>query len=245
MNVVTSVQLGLTGTNHWLAPLYLDSNSVGMASAWSGSYHVLNMDAHYDDYVVTDTLLALPIIAGIPPAHPYRQLTAKIRAAGVTGNIGECVAAIFANRCLNAAVADIAHTRARRAYKQRKAPDYLMRLGALMPSIFAPIVPNNFVLQWPVWWPVESKARNTVSASRSARIAALRQLTTYWSLLVNSQPAVVGFGIVVTLNYQQPREVRATLFLPRNQDALVQRLQEVGEDIEDAQLRDCLHGCGN
>jgi len=203
------------------------------------------MDAHYDDYVVTNTLLALPLIAGIPAAHPYRQLTAKIRAAGVTGNIGECVAALFASRYLKAAVGDIAHTRPRQAFRRRRAPDYLMRLGALMPAVFARVVPNNFNLPWPVWWPVESKARNTAAATRAGRQGALRQLVTYWLLVTNSQPAAVGFGIVVTLMYQHPRELRATLFLPRNQATFVEELREQGEDIDDPQVRSNLHGCGN
>ncbi len=47
------------------------------------------MGRHYDDYVVTDHTLGLPAIVGIPVAHPYERLTGKIRAAGVTGNIGD------------------------------------------------------------------------------------------------------------------------------------------------------------
>src|SRR5450759_1530645 len=108
MNVATRIQLGLSGPTRPLAPIYLDAPSVGNASSWRGSYHVLNMAEHYHDYFGTRRVLALPVIPGIPPAHPYQRLTAKIRAAGVTGNIGECVAALFARRYLNAGVGDIA-----------------------------------------------------------------------------------------------------------------------------------------
>jgi hypothetical protein len=245
MNVPACIQLGLIGPSQWLSPIYLDATAVGTASSWSGSYHVLNMADHYDDYVVTSRIIALPIIAGIPAAHPYRRLTAKIRAASVTGNIGECVAALFASRYLNATISDIAHTRPRQPFQRRRAPDYLMRLGPLMPAIFAGVIPSNFAISNPQWWPVESKARNTFAAARAGRRDALRQLTTYWSLLVNSQPAAVGFGIVVTFTYQPPRELRATMFLPRNHAALVEAFEEAGEEIEDAILRSNLYGCGN
>lgn len=63
--------------------------------------------------------------------HPYERLTGKIRTAGVTGNIGEAFAAIFARRCLGAGIGDIAHVRPCWPFRRRKSPDYLMRLGTL------------------------------------------------------------------------------------------------------------------
>src|SRR5205807_585191 len=107
MNIVVRIQLGLGGLIRTLPEIWLDSASVGGAAAWSGSYHILRMAEHYDDYVVTGRILALPVITGIPPAHPYQRVTAKIRAAGVTGNIGECIGALFARRYLNANIGDI------------------------------------------------------------------------------------------------------------------------------------------
>ena len=130
MNVALRIQLGLRGTLRALNPIWLDVGSVGAASSWSGSYHVLAMGRHYDDYVITGRILGLPPIVGIPVAHPYERLTGKIRAAGVTGNIGEAIAALFARRCLGAGIGDIAHVRPRRPFRRRKSPDYLMRLGA-------------------------------------------------------------------------------------------------------------------
>lgn len=244
MNVVAHIQLGLAGVIHVLPPIWLDAAGVGSAASWSGSYHVLQMGNHYDDYVVTGRIIALPPIAGIPPAHPYGRLTGKIRAAGVTGNIGECGAALFARRYLGAAIGDIAHTRPRQPFRHRRAPDYMMRLGALMPAQFGPIIPNRFTLTWPNWWPAESKARSSDGAIRKGRRDALRQLVTYWSLIAFTQPTAVGFGLIVTLTYRPPREMRASLFLPCNQPALIAALQAAGEDAPNETVMPNLYGCG-
>jgi hypothetical protein len=243
MNVALRIQLGLCGLARALNPIGLDVGSVGAASSWSGSYHVLAMGRHYDDYVIIGRILGLQPIAGIPVAHPYERLTGKIRAAGVTGNVGEAIAALFARRCLGAGIGDIAHVRPRRPFRRRKSPDYLMRLDTRMPGPFAPIVPNGIAMTWPTWWPVESKARSTNRGSLVGREDALKQLVAYWALLASSQPAVVGYGQIVTFTYQPPREVRVSLILPRNQNQLALALQQSGEAIEDSTLRSFLHGC--
>jgi hypothetical protein len=201
------------------------------------------MGRHYDDYVVTGKQFGLTPIAGIPTAHPYERLSGKIRAAGVTGNIGEAVAAIFARRYLSAGIGDIAHIRPRRPFHRRKSPDYLMRLGSVMPGPFGLIVPTGATFTWPDWWPVESKARTTKVASDAARREALQQLAVYWSLLARLQPALAGYGLIVVLRYQPPRELRVSLILPRNQDQLVQELRKGDDEYDHAILRRCLHGC--
>lgn len=243
MRVETRVQLGLWGTCQSLDPLWLDTGSIGATSSWAGSYHVLSMGRHYDDYVITGRTIGLPTIVGIPTAHPYERLTGKIRAAGVTGNIGEAIAAIFARRVLKAGVRKIAHVRPRRPFRRRRAPDYLMRLENLMPGPFSAVVPLDASPAWPIWWPVESKARTTESSSDVGRRDALRQLTAYWSLLVNSQPQIAGYGIIIVFTYRPPREVRASIILPKNPTKLVQELQQNRENIEDSTLRSCLYGC--
>lgn len=243
MNVALRVQLGLRGQQLPLNPILLDVASIGSAASWSGSYHVLAMGQHYDDYVVTGNLLTFPQIAGFPLAHPYERLAGKIRVTGVTGNIGESIAAIFARRCLGSGVGDIAHVRSRRAFMRRKAPDYMMRLANVLPGPFAAILPAGFVPMWPIWIPVESKARTTQASSWAGRRDALRQLVTYWSLLANSQPGVVGYGLIISFTYQGSREVRASLIVPSDQTTLTQRLQEDGEDAEDQALAACLYGC--
>ena len=201
------------------------------------------MGRHYDDYVVTGRQIGLSPIVGIPTAHPYERLSGKIRASGVTGNIGEAVAAIFASRCLSAKIGDIAHIRPRRPFRRRKSPDYLMRLRSLMPGPFSQIVPTSATFTWPDWWPVESKARSTQASSDAGRREALQQLAVYWSLLATSQPALIGYGLVVVLKYQPPRELRVSLILPRNQDQLAQELQQSGKEFDERILRECLYGC--
>ena len=243
MNVQLRVQLGLSGSRRLLSPMWLDTGSIGATSSWAGSYHILSMGRHYDDYVITSRTISLPPIPGIPAAHPYERLAGKSRAAGVTGNIGEAVAALFARRNLGTGVGDVAHVRPRKPFRRRKAPDYLMRLGGLMPGPFGVVSPNSSSLSWPTWWPVESKARSTEAGSRAGKRDALRQLVAYWALLANSQPHVVGYGIILAFTYQPPREVCANLILPENQPLLIQSLRQNGEDIEDSVLRDCLHGC--
>ena len=89
MNVPVRIQLGILGHREPLNPIQLDVGSVGAASSWAGSYHVLAMGRHYDDYVVTGSQINLPPIAGFPVVHPYEKLTGKIRAPGVTGNIDQ------------------------------------------------------------------------------------------------------------------------------------------------------------
>lgn len=81
MNVDLTIQLGIHGALHRLSPIWLDIGSVGAVSSWAGSYHVLVMGRHYDDYIVTSRRIGLPQIAGFPSAHPYERLAGKIRAA--------------------------------------------------------------------------------------------------------------------------------------------------------------------
>jgi len=243
MNVPLIVQLGVNGAVRVLHPICLDAGSVGITSNYAGSYHILSMEQHYDDYVITGRTIGLSPISGFPAAHPYERLTGKIRAPGVTGNIGEAIAAIFARRVLLAEVGDIAHIRPRRPFRKRKSPDYLMRLGRLMPGPFSIIAPDVTQISWPQWWPVESKARSTVASSNSGRKEALKQLVAYWQLLSSSQPLTVGYGLIVTFNYQPPREVRVCLILPSNQGQLNQALTQNGTNIDDSVLRSCLYGC--
>jgi hypothetical protein len=244
MNVDVHVQLGIKGLQRRVGSVFLDARSVGTASTWAGSYHVLVMGRHYDDYVVTSRTIGLPQVQGIPPAHPYERLTGKIRAAGVTGNIGEAIAAVVARRHLGARIEDVAHVRPRRPFRRRKAPDYLMRIGSRMPGVFSPVLPSGAVFAWPDWWPVESKARTTGSACDRARREALGQLKAYWSLLAAAQPAVVGFGLVVAYAYQPPRRVVLSLIVPRDRTRLVSEFRTRNErDVTDEMLRATLHAC--
>ncbi len=201
------------------------------------------MGRHYDSYVVTPRTLTFPAIPGFSPSHPYQRLTAKVRDAGVTGNIGECVAALFATRCLSAQVRDIAHISPHTRFQKRRSPDYLMRLKAHMPGIFKSIVPSGGTHAWPDWWPVESKARNSVNASQAAKRQALRQIIAYWSAIVSSQPGHVGYGLIVSFTYDASRSLTATLLLPRDRAKLVDELKSKGDKTAYETVTTNLYGC--
>ena len=242
MDVDVRIQLGLYGTSTYLNPIRLDMGSIGSTSSWAGSYHILVMGRHYDDYIMTGTLMGLPVISGIPTSHPYQQLAGKIRAGGITGNIGECVAALFATRYLSAGVDQIAHIKPRRPFKSSQSPDYLMNIGGSISSVFATVIPKAFTTSFPNWWPVESKARHSDSTSLTGRQEALRQLFAYWYLLRNSQPSAVGFGLIVVFKYQPARQVRINLLLPSSQPDLLTELKK-GYKNRESLLRAFLHGC--
>lgn len=242
MNVEVNIQVGLLGLQSSAGNILLDVPSIGNASSWAGSYHILSMGRHYDSYVVTPRTLTFPPIPGFSAAHPYQRLTAKVRDAGVTGNIGECVAALFATRCLKAQVRDIAHISPHTRFQKRRSPDYLMRLKAHLPGIFKSIIPSG-THAWPDWWPVESKARNSLSGSQAAKRLALRQNIAYWSAIVISQPEDIGYGLIVTFTYDASRSLTATLLLPRDRAKLVDELNDKGDKIAYEIVTTNLYGC--
>jgi hypothetical protein len=242
MDVQLKIQLGLYGTSAYLSPIRLDVGSIGSTASWAGSYHILAMDRHYDDYIMTGALMSLPPISGFPVAHPYQQLTGKIRAAGVTGNIGECVAALFARRYLSANLNQIAHIKPHRPFHRNMSPDFLMDIGGAISSVFSKVVPKGFPSTWPNWWPVESKARNTDNASHGGRRDALKQLLAYWSVILNSRPSEVGYGLIAVFKYQPTRQLQISLMLPKNQPTLLTELKK-GYKNREAILRTFLHEC--
>lgn len=243
MNVELRIQLGLFGKSVKLNPIKLDIVTINSTSSWAGSYHILSMGQHYDDYIITDMLGTLPQLAGLPTSHPYRRLTGKIRAGGVTGNIGEVVAAIFARQHLKIGIDGIAHIKPHRPFKKSKSPDYALKIGDIFPSVFSKIVPSGVGVTTPAWWPAESKARNSMTAAANGREEALRQLFGYWSLLAVSQPSTVGFGMIVVFRYKPTREVRVNLILPLHQTDLVEEIKKgIGTERE-RDLRRFLHDC--
>src|SRR3954470_5440696 len=113
MIVPLTAQLGVSSTPVTLGNLLLDTGSIGGTSDWAGSFHILSMGRHYQAYVLGSTLPVFSQVTAIPTAYPYQRLQNKIRATGVTANIGEAIAAVFARRVLGAQIADIAHVKLR------------------------------------------------------------------------------------------------------------------------------------
>jgi hypothetical protein len=241
MIVPVNAQSGLTGTPRSVGSIILDTSAVQGVASWAGSYHIIDMGRHYQDYVLGSALPPLPQLAAIPASYPYERLGTKTRATGVTGNIGEGVAALFARRIMGLTLADIAHVKIRKPFKRRKVPDYLMRLNPFISPMVSVLRAAGPFSGAPEWWPVESKARCTDADAAGARRDALMQLAACWTELRVSDPSAVGFGLIVTFCYRVPREVRATFITPRNQASLSTVLDQ--DEPAEWLLRNCLYGC--
>lgn len=251
MWVNLSARLGLNGPESGIASIRLEPEVVGTEADLLGAYHILEMGRHFDDYVVTDFLPSLPPILNFPVAHPYLGLSGKIRSSGVTGNVGEAVTALFARRVLQLGIGDVAHIRPTQAFSRRKAPDYLLRVGDVLPGPLDAIWPVNlqFPHRAPEWWPAEAKARTTPTSTASGITDALKQLAGYWHTIHRTRPREVGFGMVVSLTYQVPRKILVSLFVPRRRSRLLNRLRSLNyADYlaalnQDQETLGSLHGC--
>lgn len=171
------------------------------------------------------------------------SLTGKTRAAGVTGNIGECVAAIVARRLWGLSVKDVMHIRSRQPFRKRKAPDYLMRMTGHVGPSFGTLMPGHDWSAMPDLWPVESKARSTSRGALTASRDALVQIATYWQLLAARNPRSVGYGLIVTFAYSPTREVRVHVIVPKQQAKLAAWLQSQPLIENAVDLRPYVHEC--
>jgi len=256
-------RFGFSRSVHDMGTISLDVGSVGHAASYAGSYHILAMGRHYDEYVVAgSSRLGISGMAGLPAAHPYKMIGGKVRASGVTGNIGEAVTGIVARRVFGLAVSEIGHLNLRRPGKRRKTPDFVLRFGSRLASH------PHIAADWPrglghgpEWWPVESKARNTPQQMESAIAEGFKQLLTYWHILAASPapfPDHSGFGCVCVFIFEPPENARAwrpgshqvliAVFAPRDQGRLVDRLRGLSfrdvsnKNFDFSGFRDDFHG---
>lgn len=235
-----------------LGELLIDAEAVEDVSEYAGAYHILEMGLHYRDYVERDILPSLPEIAGFPEPFPFYALPRKLRAQGVTGNIGEAVAAIVAEETLGLAANDIAHIRTQTPFAKRRTPDYLLRLNRQFPPQLANRPPYRQIGQLPDWWPCESKARADSAGARAGVADALCQLAAYWYTLNGTLwQDDVGFGIATCMIYEVSPRIRVHFFLPRDTSGVLDFLssfpdydsciEAVRED--DSTLRGLLRAC--
>jgi hypothetical protein len=105
------------------------------------------------------------------------------------------------------------------------------------------VLPSGAAFSWPDWWPVESKARTTENGCADARREALTQLSAYWSILVSSRPDLIGFGIIMTLRYWPPREVRASIILPAAQRNLAREFANTPANADIDGIQRHLYAC--
>jgi hypothetical protein len=250
MLVPCYARVGVKGTARQLGRIRLNEAVIGMSAGHCGSYHILAMDKHYLEYVITGSFPSLPSCVGLTPTHPFVALANKQRAAGVTGNIGEAVTGVVARRVLDLKVGEFVHVKPKQGFGRRKSPDYLFRVGPKLPGPFAKLWPPPLSVPLPTWWPVESKARNSPKAADDAvEAAALAQLASFWHTIQNGFPQDVGFGMAVSLAYETSSRVMITLFLPRNQSKLLTHLASakhpkfMADFSNDTVTRSALYGC--
>jgi hypothetical protein len=221
MNYPVLLRRGLFGGEQPLNSVTLDPAVMNSISAYAGSYHILEMGRHFNDYVLSAAgLPTFPQCAGLPPAYPFLALSNKQRAAGVTGNIGEGVCGVVADAIFGMPFGDYIHIKLKPAAGLRKTPDYMFRLGPYLPAVWHAAL-GALPAPLPVWWPVESKARTTRgSVDTAVRSEALLQLASFWYSIRNSFPNAVGFGMTVGFAYETNPRVLINVFLPSNQAAL-------------------------
>jgi len=202
--------------------------------------HVLEMGKHFEDYARYDWEgPSFTTIAGFPTGPTMQQLKTKARSPGVTGNIGESVAGIVAVQILNCDSKDIAHLVVK---SKQKTPDFLIRDSAGVRSLLTSVMPGLSDKRTPPWWPLESKIRS-IGLDNTVVKEGLWQLASVWYRMKNSAPLDVGYGVVVCVGLQDPREIRIHFFLPEDspkQQTLLNRLNSfpkysafVKSDIEE------------
>lgn len=204
--------------------LKIQSTQVDAASGYAGSCHVLEMGRHYSEYTrYRGQFPRFPRVAGFPRSHYLRRLSTKARASNITGNIGEIVGGLVAERTLGIDPGGIAHLK---ESNSARTPDYLLFSTTDFETVLTEIVPRLAAAgapALPVWWPMESKARRG-GVSAAVR-EGLKQLAVYWYRTRRGRARRAGFGIVVGTELERPRRVCVHVFAPDDQQGLLDHLR--------------------
>jgi hypothetical protein len=201
-----------------LEPVDIRASSVDVAGDYAGSYHVLEMGRQYSDYArYAQQRPRYRYSPSLPSWSPAQRLQQRIRAADVTGNIGEIVAGIVARRTLGAKASQLAHLEVR---QDGRTPDYLL-VGAGGVRTYASGLTGIPEAGLPFHWPMEAKAWSGSHVDRDAIRDAVRQLAAYWLDTALDYPEGVGHGIVVGVRLGRPRTVNVHVLVPRDASALV------------------------
>lgn len=190
---------------------------INSISRLAGSYHVLEMGRHFDDYVENDhrpLLITAPYLAQFPALLAHQPLDIKMRSSGVTANIGEAIGALVARNSFDLSLREVVHLTTRSSHRGYKSPDYLFDFANGLPTWFNSEPRLAAISNIPRWWPVESKAR--AGSPNQAIRDAFEQLCAYWWSAAMSG-VLPGFGIVInTLYARNPAEIRVHVFVPTN-----------------------------
>jgi len=216
----------------WDAGFSVTNGDANILGSRFGSYHVHAMGRHTSDYLSGQQLPRLPGRVPSPVAN-YQRLEFKQRAAAVTGNIGEMLCWLIANRLVKLASHEVAHLQpvAQTPTSQTRCPDYLIKAGRSWADAYAtlPLCPwassrasavAKATANAPTWWPAECKVRRGGDATaRSVLRDAFQQLSAYWWHIRTTEPKSVGYGIVVSTIYgpahaSRPRVPQAATPVP-------------------------------
>lgn len=250
MQFELTARIGFGWNSRVLPPIEIAQHDIDHIAEFAGAYHVLEMGQHYRDYVERGDTPQFPPILGFPVSAYFEPLTNKQRAQGVTGNIGEAVAGIVAHRVLEVPPSGVAHIRLQRPFRRRQCPDFMIRTGPKIPTVLASL-PLPSTIDFPAWWPLESKARVDGNACNQAVSDAFRQLAAYWYTIARGARAEdVGFGFVVTCAYDRNAGICLRVFVPTNVAALQRYLtsfrsyDELVDEVEadNGTLRSLVHG---
>src|SRR5690242_11494836 len=105
-NTKVCVCLGLNRrTRLSVGGILIDSLRVNSISRLAGSYHILEMGRHFEEYTVNSgnmpPLVPWYYFQQMPSSTIYAPLDEKQRAAGVTANIGEAIGALAARKIMD------------------------------------------------------------------------------------------------------------------------------------------------
>ena len=249
-------QLGLDRTTRipWRDqpdPLDVASAEATIAGLRFGSCHVLELGRHMDEYWSGAPLIQ-PLPAGdpLPLRLPYQRQVLKQRGGSVTGNLGEMLTWLIANRRFGLAAEQVAHVRptAGGLATRTPCPDFLLHAhatpfdalaralrvgGRLAPSRVADL--DAAARDVPAWWPVEAKSRDENAGAMAALREGFRQLAAYWWHTVQDPSAGPGYGLIVATVYSAGRRgglrrnpsVITALFAPRDPAQMVATLRGV------------------
>jgi hypothetical protein len=227
MSIGVTVVGGLSGGEYPLGQLLMTPQEIQQACGLFGSAYILRMGLHYQRYVIGGYLPRWRVVSDIyKAANPAPELTTKIRASSVSGNIGESVLALVVRRLLGATQAlDVLPIN---VTPEAKCPDFRIQIRPGFPAAFQAVTGLTPRIEFD-YWPAESKAVQSQGRARTVVKNALTQLGSYWLMRSAFEPSVVGYGIVCCFIYQGTRRhpiqrVRLHVFVPDNQIAIQRRI---------------------
>jgi hypothetical protein len=253
INFELKLHVGLNGPEISAGSSIISKAEVHNITAYAGSRHIRVMGRHFLDYAAANLPIdPLPISPFDSQSRAFDQLKVKERSPDVTGNIGECVAAIIADQKFQLTQDHICHLQIRQGMS---TPDYVLRIGRQYPQILIDKIPAvQLAVNPPIWIPAESKAIAKSTDLTTRKNSAFRQLVSYWEQIKDSSAdrESIGFGLIFCMKYlverYETRTIRIFLFSPKNPDSLYTYLKTTDRDTllnnphKNTSLNGYLHG---